>query len=303
MTPAGPAPAAAPGGAYAGFWKRLAAFILDYVIVMVLAGLAGGVIGLFYGIRAGTPSEETASGLGAVTGILVLWLYYALMESSSRQATLGKMALGIKVVDQQGNPVSFGRATLRNMAKLLSGLVLMVGYLMAGFTPRKQALHDILAGCLVVNREEGSAAAGMPAWATVLVVLAALVFPVGILAAIALPAYQDYAARARVAIAVQAGHKATQAIETFYARNNALPRDLKEAGIPDAGLKEVRQFNVDPRDGAVQIVLAVTPLEGKAILFVPHRDNSNRVVWTCRSEDVPQRYLPPHCRQTQNERP
>ena len=262
---------------------------------------------MFYGIRSGAPSDDAASGLGAVAGLLVWWLYYALMESSSRQATLGKMALGIKVVDQEGNPVSFGRATARNVAKLLSGMILMVGYVMAAFTSRKQALHDILAGCLVVNRAAavagmpvGTGATGMPAWAIVLIVLAAMVFPIGILAAVALPAYQDYTARARVAIAVQAGNKATQAVETFYARNNTLPRDIKEAGMPDLPAREIRQVNVDQGSGSVQIVLAVTPLEGKSIQFVPHRDNNNRVVWTCRSEDVPQRYLPAHCRQNQS---
>ena len=306
VTPAAP-PTDAAAGIYAGFWKRFAAFILDYIIVVVMAAAAGGVIGLFYGIGAGAPSEDTASGLGAVAGLTVWWLYHALMESSSRQATLGKMALGIKVVDQEGNPVSFGRATVRNLAKLLSGMILLIGYLMAGFTFRKQALHDILAGCLVVNRaatgdqmQEGAAAKGMPAWAIVLIVLGALAFPVAILAAIAIPAYQDYTARARVAIVVEAGNKATQAVETFYARNNTLPRDLREAGMPDPGLSEIRQVNVDAGNGTVQIVLAMAPLDGKSIVFVPQRDANNRVVWTCRSEDVPARYLPPHCRQQQD---
>ena len=298
----GVTPAAAPPevltGHYAGFWKRLAAFVLDYAIVGVMAVLAGVVIGLFYRIRAGAPPDDTASSVGTFAVLLIWWLYYALMESSSRQATLGKMALGIKVVDEQGNPVSFARATARNVAKLLSVMILMIGYLMAGFTSRKQALHDMLAGCLVVNR--AVAGAGMPAWAIVLVVLAAMVFPVVILTSVALPTYQDYVARARVAIAVQGGNKATQAVETYYARNNRLPRDLREAGMPDLQGREIRQVNVDAGSGTVQIVLAVTPLEGKSIQFVPHRDNNNRVVWTCRSEDVPQRYLPPHCLQKQN---
>src|SRR5262245_63737411 len=110
----------------------------------------------------------------------------------------------------------------------------MIGYLMAGFTSRKQALHDILAGCLVVNRgasagqmQQGVSATGMPAWAIVIIILAAMVLPVGILAAIALPAYQDYTVRARMATVVLVGQQATQAVETFYARNNTLPRDLK----------------------------------------------------------------------------
>jgi uncharacterized RDD family membrane protein YckC/Tfp pilus assembly major pilin PilA len=308
--PAGAAPAASPTaaavGVYAGFWKRFAAFILDYIIVVVLAMMAGAVIGLIYGVGAGAPTDDAASGLGAIAGLLVWWLYYALMESSTTQATLGKMALGIRVVDQEGNAVSFGRATGRNFAKFLSGMILMIGYLMAGFTSRKQALHDLVAGCLVVNRgasaqmPQGVSATGMPAWAIVIIILAAMVLPVGILAAIALPAYQDYTVRARMATAVLVGQQATQAVETFYARNNTLPRDLREAGMADPGSREVRQVNVNPGDGTVQVMLAISSLEGKSILFVPQRDSNNRVIWICRSDDVPMRYLPQHCREKQN---
>jgi uncharacterized RDD family membrane protein YckC/Tfp pilus assembly protein PilE len=294
---------------YAGFWKRLAAFVLDYIIVVLMAAMAGAVIGAFYGISAGAPTDDAASGLGAIAGLLVWWLYYALMESSSRQATLGKLALGIRVVDRQGNAISFGRATARTLAKLLSGTILMIGYLMAAFTSRKQALHDIVAGCLVVNRGateaevqqgEGVAATGLPAWAIVIIVLAAMALPLAILAAIVLPAYQDYTVRVRVVQVVLAGQQATQAVEAFYARNNTLPRDLREAGMPDPASRDIRQVKVNPGNGTVEVVLAASPLEGKSILFVPQRNESNRVIWTCRSDDVPQRYLPPHCRQKQN---
>jgi uncharacterized RDD family membrane protein YckC len=93
-------------------------------------------------------------GLGIFAGILVLvagnWLYHTMMESSRHQATIGKMALGIKVTDLNGNRISFARANGRFFGKLLSGAIMNIGYLMAAFTVQKQALHDILAGCLVV---------------------------------------------------------------------------------------------------------------------------------------------------------
>lgn len=82
---------------------------------------------------------------------IVEWLYFAIMESSTHQGTLGKIALGIKVTDIQGNRISFARATGRYFGKILSGLVLMIGFIMAGFTEKKQALHDILADCLVIK--------------------------------------------------------------------------------------------------------------------------------------------------------
>ena len=79
------------------------------------------------------------------------WLYFALMESSAKGATLGKIALGLRVVDLNGNRIGFGRATGRYFGKLISGAILFLGYIMAAFTQQKQALHDIIAGCLVVR--------------------------------------------------------------------------------------------------------------------------------------------------------
>jgi uncharacterized RDD family membrane protein YckC len=96
--------------------------------------------------------RTVASAIGNVIGIILNWLYYTLFEASSKQATLGKMALGIKVTDLDGEPITFARANGRYWAKIISTLTLLVGYIMAAFTERKQALHDILAGCLVVQK-------------------------------------------------------------------------------------------------------------------------------------------------------
>jgi len=79
------------------------------------------------------------------------WLYFALMESSAWQATLGKRAVGIKVTDMEGGRISFGRATGRHFGKFVSALIFYIGFIMAGFTEKRQALHDIMAGCLVVK--------------------------------------------------------------------------------------------------------------------------------------------------------
>jgi uncharacterized RDD family membrane protein YckC len=80
------------------------------------------------------------------------WLYFSLLESSSWQATLGKKALGLEVTDLAGRRISFGRATGRFFAKYISAIILMIGFLMAAFTEKKQALHDILAGTLVIRK-------------------------------------------------------------------------------------------------------------------------------------------------------
>lgn len=80
------------------------------------------------------------------------WLYEALMESSRYEGTLGKRAVGIRVVGLDGRQISFGRATGRHFGKILSAFTLEIGFLMAGFTKQKQALHDMVAGTLVIHR-------------------------------------------------------------------------------------------------------------------------------------------------------
>ena len=150
---------------YAGFWKRFAAILIDGVILWVvdlfLLVPFLGMLGLGIFTSAMNDSEPSPgmimSIIGAYMGSLVLiciagWLYFAIMESSVKQATLGKMALGIIVTDMNGQRISFGRATGRYFGKFLSALILYVGYIMAGFTEKKQALHDIIASCLVVNK-------------------------------------------------------------------------------------------------------------------------------------------------------
>lgn len=134
---------------YAGFWKRFAAAIIDGFSLMIGGFVIGGVIGLVYGLSTGT--SQGADILGNIVGIAMGWLYFAIMESSSKQGTLGKMALGIKVTDLSGNAISFGKATGRHFSKFISMITLSIGYLLAAFTSKKQGLHDMMAGCLVVN--------------------------------------------------------------------------------------------------------------------------------------------------------
>jgi uncharacterized RDD family membrane protein YckC len=150
---------------YAGFWKRFIAYLIDDIILGV-AGLAvilfvGALFGLSLFSLLSDDAESTvalivaaasAIGLAILALMAVGWLYYAMMESSSNQGTLGKMAIGIKVTDLEGNRISFGKATGRYFGKIVSGMILYIGFIMAGFTERKQALHDIMAGCLVVNK-------------------------------------------------------------------------------------------------------------------------------------------------------
>ena len=149
----------APSGAarYGGFWIRFVAFVIDAIAVGLVTGPVSAVIAIAAAM-AGSAVAMPDVGVHVVRIVITMafsslanWLYAALLESSSYQATLGKMALGLKVTDLEEHRISFGRATARHFAKILSGLLLMIGFIMAGFTERKQALHDMLAGTLVIR--------------------------------------------------------------------------------------------------------------------------------------------------------
>jgi uncharacterized RDD family membrane protein YckC len=152
-----PAPyssAPAASFAYAGFWIRVVAAIIDAIILRIVVSpisLIFGALG-FAGRMNGLPHAPLAILGGGVTLIATVfgsWLYEAFMVSSSYQATLGKMIFGMKVTDLNGNRISFERATGRHFAKWLSDMTLGIGYIMVGFTERKQGLHDLVAGTLV----------------------------------------------------------------------------------------------------------------------------------------------------------
>jgi uncharacterized RDD family membrane protein YckC len=154
---------ARPAVAYAGFWLRFVAFIIDSIVLYFIATIVTlpflatmGLRGVMRGHLPMSP-EEWMPLMGAFIRLAFIrtvlnWLYYALLESSTWQATLGKKALGLEVTDVEGRRISFGRATGRFFAKIISALILFIGFIMAGFTERKQALHDMIAGTLVIRK-------------------------------------------------------------------------------------------------------------------------------------------------------
>ena len=129
---------------YAGFWRRVAAYYLDGIVVMVVA----------VPILVPFMFSETLAMIGTVA-VLVLYLgYFPVMHATALQATAGKWLLGVKVTDREGNRIRIGRSLGRFLAMFLvsSTLTLGIGYLIAGVTQRRQALHDMVAGTLVVRR-------------------------------------------------------------------------------------------------------------------------------------------------------
>lgn len=137
-----------PPASYAGFWRRVIASLIDGFITAIAFAIISFMAGLFFHPHTSAGNESLEAVMQLVS-TAIGWLYYALLESSASQATLGKQAMGIKVTDLHGNRITFARATGRYLAKILSALILCIGFIMVAFTAKKQGLHDLLANTLV----------------------------------------------------------------------------------------------------------------------------------------------------------
>lgn len=155
---------------YAGFWKRFAAYIIDYVILAFflyftfkmfmdrwdLNFIARDIhYHPYYQGYSDYPYYYPpiwSTMLYPLFALIIRWCYFSGLESSPLKATIGKLAVGIYVTDLKGERISFGKATGRYFGKIISRIILGVGFIMAGFTEKKQALHDMMANCLVLSK-------------------------------------------------------------------------------------------------------------------------------------------------------
>ncbi|WP_439449400.1 RDD family protein [Stenotrophomonas sp. ATs4] len=143
---------------YAGFWKRVAAYMIDYLVLVIPGSIIGAILGVVLGasmgaVGSGESSIEIVAQLAsALINLGIGMAYYTWFHASRGGATLGKMAVGIKVVRGNGERLTKARAFGRYWAMLLSSFTLGIGFLMAAFTERKQGLHDMICDTLVVDR-------------------------------------------------------------------------------------------------------------------------------------------------------
>lgn len=138
---------------YAAFWKRFAALVIDNFLLGIVGGIIGGIIGFSQAMSGDFDTGYSPVDLVVqIVSMLIGGCYFGWMYSSSHQASLGKLAVGIKVVRSDGSPIGFWRGFARYFAMIPSGLLLLVGYLMAAFTERRQALHDMMCDTLVVDK-------------------------------------------------------------------------------------------------------------------------------------------------------
>lgn len=181
----------APQVTYAGFWIRLLAVMLDSVVVAVLIGLPMRIIQAVLGTTMNENSASPSFSFSIILMLLavvqiVLNLTYFIYLTNKNQATIGKKLLGLRVVSESGARLTLRKVIMREtVGKLLSFLVLGIGYLMAGFTHKKQALHDKMVGSIVTSTPNER-----KTWAFVIGIILAAILPIiagmGILTAITL---------------------------------------------------------------------------------------------------------------------
>jgi uncharacterized RDD family membrane protein YckC/Tfp pilus assembly major pilin PilA len=282
MSGLAPLPQALP--LYAGFWRRAAAWSLDGLIVLIPNVLVGWDLG--------------QGELGIGVSVLVALAYYAGFHSSPLQATPGKLALRIKVTGLQGERIGVLRAIVRYFSTWLSAIILGLGYLLAATTAKRQALHDMIAATLVVNRKaapEDVAAGGgvMPITAGVMLAIVLIVllpFVGGVVAAVAIPAYQDYVTRAKVATVLAYGAPLKAEVEKAL-RENQVYQGSAAAPLPN----DAQSVEVSER-GEIVLTLAPSVAGGGKIVLTPTRDAAGKTTWDCQGEDLAPRFLPQSCR-------
>jgi uncharacterized RDD family membrane protein YckC/Tfp pilus assembly major pilin PilA len=315
-------PAATRVPVYAHFGRRVVAFLIDVAILFGLSMVLGALVAIV------APNDPQASGWVPLGALLSFWLYKAGFESSSWQASLGKRALALKVTTAGGERIGFGRATARFVSQIFSYLFFGIGYLMAAFTPRRQALHDYIAGTLVTRRDatqaEIQALEPLPAGSGIVlaVVLCFVgVAGIGIVAAIAIPAYQDYTVRAQVAEGLNLADAYKTAVSAAFANRTGADSINNEPGgainLPtDVGARYIASMRVT--SGTVLITFgdqANRLLARRNLALWPVlTDGNGTIVWVCglgtppdglpasevaaarRLTDVPSRFLPTSCR-------
>lgn len=296
-----------PGIVRGGFAMRAFALIIDQMIVQMT-------VGPFVGIAAAilipaVAGDDARIGVWLAAGAVVLYFvlaaaYYTLMESSSMQATFGKQALSLKVCDLEGRRLSRGRALLRWFAALLNYLTLYVGWLMVAFGKERRGLHDRLAGTQVVDQyaytdtpekqrspQTGCLDIGLAVGAILFVL-----FWVGMIAAISIPAYQQYLQRAKLAEAIQTAEPVKQRILAAIEADGECPdgMELDAADVPVA-FSESWIGTFEDGTCGVQLTFADRePLaahkDKKLWLWLDEEQN-----WLCSSE-IENAALPSHCR-------
>ena len=137
---------------YGGFWKRVVAYLIDAFIIAFPVTMIFGTVIPQTMMTENIQVTSVAVSMPQVIMLVASWVYFAGLESSAWQATVGKKMLGMQVTDTSGKRIDFIKATIRYLSKFLSSFFLMIGFIMVAFTAKKQGLHDFIAGTVVLNQ-------------------------------------------------------------------------------------------------------------------------------------------------------
>ena len=286
---------------HSGFWRRAAATLVDACLLLVLLLAVSHAVG-WPGLLL---REEFAPRLGAFLASLI---YYAGFESSVWQATPGKRAVRIKVTDLAGHRISIARAVWRHLAELLSVALLLVGFLMAAFTRRRQCLHDMMAGTLVVRAARtpqeiafAPPAAAWPRWRIVLL-LGAYLGAVALVPRLApwvrlpfdMPGIDDgrYHARTEVAAALYYATDAISTAEGLYEETRDFSKvDVADVDLDDEAQRTISQLTIT--EGTIRITFggeSDAALQGRRLTLTPALDGAGNISWVCGYAEVPDGY-------------
>lgn len=275
---------------YAGFWKRFAALFIDGLLVTVASILLFLILALVLGMQS-----ALMIGLFYLLMFGLSAYYFVSMEAGPNSATFGKRWLKLRVLDVDGNRLSTGRALVRWLAHGISNITFYIGYLIQPFTERKQALHDIISTTTVVDDEPNGNSTGLIigliAGTVIIVVL------IGIVAAIAIPAYATYVGKAQVAQAYPQAMSATKVLDQFFAANGKLPDTVAEANLPGYE-SDAAALRYDTQSGQVIVEYSQGQgvLSGRHLNFTPILLIDNTLEWKCSSKDIRPELLIAQCK-------
>jgi uncharacterized RDD family membrane protein YckC len=280
---------------HAGFWVRLLAAFLDILFItacfILFALLTGGLI--VYTGRDSILHDGRSGPLLFWSFIFFTMAYHIMLESGIHSATLGKRWMNLKVLEKNGEGLTIARATGRFFARLLSQLLLFSGFLIQPFTPRKQALHDLLAGTIVVQISDSKKISLM---ASLLVLFFALMLPVlAFLGTAGMPFIKRHILKVQLENAMQTGRSATLVVAKYYRDNGRVPATIGAGNHA----QPVSAIEVNQQNGVITLTFSDASrkdIRNKHLLFTPTLEADQSISWQCNSNDIEPHILPASCK-------
>ena len=293
--------AAAERNLAVGLGVRWLASIIDGLILLAIAIGVGVVWGI---VSAASGHREGSSGLFLFI-LIAQFAYFTVTQGGPRMATVGKRIMGMVVVGRDGQAIGYASAAIRYFILLITSYLFPL-LLVVFFTRRRQGLHDLAVGSVVLDRHSydpmhfdyeqvGKSPRGGGAVLVLAIALMVFVFFGGILAAIAIPAYQDYTLRAKIQALIQQTDPIKAAVTRHYASSNE-PVQYADLGMSGPlALKGDQGLITVNANGVITIMLGMKPLIGQSIRLTPTVSSAG-TGWSCVSDDVRKIYLPLSCR-------